>query len=152
VRDPHGGFAGLVVAVAWGVSVSIAGGMDWAVPVRVGVNGGPGIGGAVVGSGGAPGGGTGGRPGGSARHLRSIRAFDSRLTPDRPSHSRREAALWSAVAAVLAVVAGLAVGTVPRSWGWAHDADVLWAATGSLLAVSAPACPGMIATLMVTDS
>jgi Tfp pilus assembly protein PilF len=50
------------------------------------------------------------------------------------------AALWSAVAVllagVLAVVAGLAVGAVPRSWGWAHNGVVLWAAVGVVVVAS----------------
>jgi len=41
------------------------------------------------------------------------------------------AALWAAVAVllagVLAVVAGLAVGAVPQSWKWAHNGGLLWA-------------------------
>jgi Tfp pilus assembly protein PilF len=49
-------------------------------------------------------------------------------------------ALWAAVAAVLAgvlaVVSGLAVGAVPQSWKWAHNAAVLWAATGGVIVAS----------------
>jgi Tfp pilus assembly protein PilF len=51
------------------------------------------------------------------------------------------AALWSAVAvllaAVLAVAAALAAGAVPSSWGWAHNGAVLWGVTGGVVAASA---------------
>jgi Tfp pilus assembly protein PilF len=50
------------------------------------------------------------------------------------------AALWSAVAVllagVLAVVAGLAVGAVPPSWKWAHNGGLLWAAVGVVIVAS----------------
>jgi hypothetical protein len=58
-----------------------------------------------------------------------------------PAGDERWAALWSAVsvvlAGVLAVVAGLAVGAVPASWGWAHHGGVVWGAVGGLVVASA---------------
>ena len=49
-------------------------------------------------------------------------------------------AFWAAVAlvasAVLAVVAGLAVNAVPKSWGWAHNEASLWNIVGGVVVVA----------------
>ena len=43
------------------------------------------------------------------------------------------AGLGSLLAALLAVVSGLAVGAVPPSWHWAHDSVLLWGVTAGLV-------------------
>lgn len=50
--------------------------------------------------------------------------------------SRGWAAVSVVLAAVLAVMSGLAVGAVPASWKWAHNGGVLWGITGGVAVAS----------------
>ena len=53
---------------------------------------------------------------------------------------RRRAALYATVslmlAAVLAIVPGLAAGAVPTSWGWVHNGVLLWSIVGFVVIAS----------------